>query len=170
MERNSSARYVTAFESPVGTLTVASDGAALTAVAFPLWRGKPRQTAAGERRDDLPVFGEARRWLETYFSGRDPGPIPPVRTGGSPFQELVWAELQRIPYGQVTTYGAIAGALEARTGRRQAAQAVGGAVGRNPVAILIPCHRVVGADGGLTGFGGGIDVKCALLKTEGVRL
>lgn len=163
-------RYTAAFESPVGLLTISSDGEAVTALDFPLWRGKPRAAADGERWEELPVFREAFRWLETYFSGRDPGPTPLIRTSGSAFQELVWAELRRIPYGQLTTYGDIARAIAGRTGRPQSAQAVGGAVGRNPAAILIPCHRVVGAGGSLTGFGGGLDVKTALLKSEGVDL
>lgn len=163
-------RYTTVFESPIGPLTIASDGEAVTALDFPLWRGEPRTAADGERREDLPIFRETRRWLEAYFSGRDPGSAPLLRTGGTPFQELVWEELRRIPYGCLTTYGAIARAIEDRTGRPQSAQAVGGAVGRNPIAILIPCHRVVGKNGSLTGFGGGLDAKIALLKSEGVDM
>lgn len=161
-------RYLTTVDSPVGLLTIASDGEAVIGLDFPLWRGKPRQIPAGERREDLPVFEAVRQWLRTYFAGEDPGPAPLIRTGGSPFQELVWAELRRIPYGQLTTYGEIARTIADRTGRPQSAQAVGGAVGRNPVAILIPCHRVVGTGDSLTGFGGGLDAKITLLRTEGV--
>lgn len=163
-------RYTSTFESPVGLLTIASNGEMITDLSFPLWRGKPRQIAAGEQREDLPVFDQTRRWLAVYFSRKDPGPTPPVCTDGSPFQELVWAELRKIPYGQLTTYGDIAKAIADKTGRPQSAQAVGGAVGRNPVAILIPCHRVVGTGGSLTGFGGGLEAKIALLKTEGVDM
>ena len=163
-------RYTAVFESPIGPLTIVSDGEAVTGLDFPLWRGAPRTAADGERREDLPIFRETRRWLETYFSGRDPGPAPLLRTGGTAFQELVWAELRNIPYGRLTTYGAIAGAIAEKTGRPQSAQAVGGAVGRNPVAILIPCHRVVGKNGSLTGFGGGLNAKVALLESEGVDM
>lgn len=162
--------YYTTVESPVGTLTVLSDGEAVTELDFPLWRGRPRPAAAGTRAPELPVLRQTERWLAAYFAGEDPGPVPPIRTAGTPFQERVWAKLRAIPYGEVTTYGSIADAIAAETGRRQSTQAVGGAVGRNPVAILIPCHRVVGSGGSLTGFGGGLDVKVRLLETEGVDM
>lgn len=163
-------RYCTTVESPVGTLTIVSDGEAVTALDFPLWRGSPRTATEGTAVPELPVFQQTKRWLAAYFAGEDPGPVPPIRTTGSAFQERVWAKLREIPYGQVTTYGSIARAIAAETGRRQSAQAVGGAVGRNPVAILIPCHRVVGSGGSLTGFGGGLDAKICLLETEGVDM
>ena len=162
--------YYTTVESPVGTLTVLSDGEAVTALDFPLWRGRPRTAPEGTEAPDLPVFQQTKRWLAAYFAGEDPGPVPPIRTAGTAFQERVWARLRAIPYGEVTTYGAIADAIAAETGRRQSAQAVGGAVGRNPVAVLIPCHRVVGSGGSLTGFGGGLDAKVRLLETEGVDM
>ena len=162
--------YYTTVESPVGTLTLVSDGEAVTALDFPLWRGCPRTAAEGTKAPDLPVFRQTERWLAAYFAGKDPGPVPPIRTAGTAFQERVWAKLRAIPYGEVTTYGRIAEAIAAETGRRQSAQAVGGAVGRNPVAILIPCHRVVGSGGSLTGFGGGLDAKICLLETEGVNM
>lgn len=163
-------RYYTTVESPVGTLSVVSDGEAVTALDFPLRRGRPRPAAEGTWAPDLPVFRQTERWLAAYFTGEDPGPVPPIRTAGSVFQERVWAKLREIPYGEVTTYGRIADAIAGETGRRQSAQAVGGAVGRNPVAILIPCHRVVGSGGSLTGFGGGLDAKVRLLETEGVDM
>ena len=163
-------RYYTTVESPVGTLTVVSDGEAVTALDFPLWRGHPRAAAEGTRAPELPVLRQTEQWLAAYFAGEDPGPVPPIRTAGTDFQERVWVKLREIPYGEVTTYGHIAEAIAAETGRRQSAQAVGGAVGRNPVAILIPCHRVVGSGGSLTGFGGGLDAKSCLLETEGVDM
>lgn len=163
-------RDYTTVESPVGTLTIFSDGEAVTALDFPLWRGRPRMAAGGTQATELPVLRQTELWLAAYFAGEDPGPTPPVRTAGTAFQERVWAKLRAIPYGEVTTYGAIADAIAAETGRRQSAQAVGGAVGRNPVAILIPCHRVVGSGGSLTGFSGGLDAKIRLLETEGVDM
>ncbi|MDY3281708.1 methylated-DNA--[protein]-cysteine S-methyltransferase [Dysosmobacter sp.] len=163
-------RYYTTVESPVGTLTVISDGEAVTGLDFPLRRGRPRPAPEGTRAPELPVLRQTERWLAAYFAGEDPGPVPPVRTEGTAFQERVWAKLRAIPCGEVTTYGRIADAIAAETGRRQSAQAVGGAVGRNPVAILIPCHRVVGSGGSLTGFGGGLDAKVRLLETEGVDM
>ncbi len=122
-------------------------------------------------KNDLSVFTEARRWLDRYFAGEKPVPDElPLRPAGSEFRQLVWAELRRISYGQTVTYGQIARAVEARTGRQACAQAVGGAVGHNPLGIIVPCHRVVGADGSLTGFAGGLDVKVALLGLEGVEI
>ena len=163
-------RYHTTVESPVGTLTIVSDGKAVTALDFPLWRGCPRTAPEGVEMPELPVFQQTKRWLAAYFAGEDPGPVPPIRTVGTAFQERVWARLRAIPYGEVTTYGRIAEEIAAETGRRQSAQAVGGAVGRNPVSILIPCHRCVGSGGSLTGFGGGLDAKVRLLETEGVDM
>ena len=163
-------RYYTTVESPVGTLTIFSDGEAVTALDFPLWRGRPRMAAGGTQATELPVLRQTELWLAAYFAGEDPGPTPPVRTAGTAFQERVWARRRAIPYGKLSTYGSIAKDIERETGRRQSAQAVGGAVGRNPVAILIPCHRCVGSGGSLTGFGGGLNIKVRLLETEGVDM
>ena len=107
------------------------------------------------------------RWLDLYFAGKEPDFSPALNPTGTTFQMLVWAILQTIPYGGTTTYGAIAKRLEKSTGKRMSAQAVGGAVGRNPISILIPCHRVIGADGSLTGYAGGLNKKEYLLRTEG---
>ena len=114
------------------------------------------------------MLAEAERWLAIYFSGRDPGAAPPVAFGNaSPFRRRVWELLRGIPYGQLTTYGKLAAQLERETGRAVSARAVGGAVGHNPVSLIIPCHRVVGADGGITGYAGGVGRKIALLELEG---
>ena len=110
-----------------------------------------------------------RRWLDVYFSGRKPDFTPPTAPAGTAFQQSVWEILRTIPYGETTTYGAIARRIEQNTGCRMSAQAVGGAVGRNPISILIPCHRVIGADGSLTGYAGGLDKKERLLQWEGAR-
>ena len=160
-------QYFIEYDSPLGQLTLLSDGVALTALYLETWRAKlgdPEATAPRE----LAIFDQARAWLDRYFAGEDPGPAPRLRTAGSPFQELVWAQLQKIPYGRLTTYGEIAKTLAEQTGKRVSAQAVGGAVGANPLAIVIPCHRVVGSGGNLTGYGGGLDKKLRLLELEGV--
>ncbi len=119
-------------------------------------------------REQSPGIVAARTWLDVYFEGRDPGALPPVRLRGTAFQEEVWACLAEIPYGQLTTYGAIARRIEEKRGRKTAARAVGVAVGRNPVSIIVPCHRVVGSSGSLTGYAGGLARKVKLLQLEGV--
>lgn len=156
--------------SPVGTLTLASDGESLTG----LWIQGQRYFAAGlsphaREAPELPALRAGERWLEAYFAGRRPEPSAlPLSPRGSDFQRLVWELLTRIPYGSVTSYGALARQAAARLGReRESARAVGGAVGRNPLSILIPCHRVLGADGSLTGYAGGLDAKLFLLRLEG---
>ena len=119
----------------------------------------------------MPVLGDACRWLDVYFSGREPDFTPKLHLIGSDFRQAVWALLLQIPYGQTTTYGALAKQLAEKQGRlRMSAQAVGGAVGHNRIAILIPCHRVVGTNGSLTGYAGGIDKKEKLLRMEHVNM
>ena len=123
---------------------------------------------------ELPVFEKTRRWLDSYFSGQVPDFLPPLSLKGTDFRMEVWEELLKIPYGKTVSYGEIAAAVARRRGLdRMSAQAVGGAVGHNPIAIIVPCHRVIGKDGSLTGYGGGLDKKTALLsleKAEGVKL
>lgn len=160
--------YVTMLSSPVGQLHLASDGEALTG----LWLEGQKYFAATlgldtEIRDGLPVFRQAAAWLDAYFAGEVPPALPPLAPKGSPFRQAVWKLLLEIPQGQTTTYGALAQRLREQ-GVFAAPQAVGGAVGHNPISILIPCHRVVGTDGSLTGYAGGIAVKRNLLKLEGV--
>ena len=156
----------------VGRLTLTSDGDALTGCWFEGGRFAGRDAATGlAEKNNLPVFVKARLWLDRYFAGERPvADELPLRPVGSEFRQLVWAELRRIPYGHTVTYGQVARAVETRTGRRACAQAVGGAVGHNPLGIIVPCHRVVGADGSLTGYAGGLDVKVALLGLEGVEI
>ena len=124
---------------------------------------------AAVERDDLPVFRQAAAWLDAYFAKQPLPDLPPLAPKGSDFRQVVWRLLLEIPYGQVTTYGALAQILRDR-GISAAAQAVGGAVGHNPISILIPCHRVVGADGSLTGYAGGVEKKRFLLALEGVDM
>ena len=153
--------------SPVGTLSLASDGLAITG----LWLEGQKYFAATLGPDtaeqaDIPVFCQAKAWLDDYFAGRRPGAPPSLAPEGSPFRKAVWSLLLEIPYGETTTYGALSAALRSR-GISASPQAVGGAVGHNPISILIPCHRVVGADGSLTGYAGGVEKKRRLLELEG---
>ena len=158
-------KYTCHYPSPLGGVTLASDGTALTGLWFDgqKYFGQGLDGAPEER--ELPVFVEAARWLDLYFSGRDPGFTPPLRPAGTPFQLSVWAALSRIPFGGTATYGEIARELGRGEGRGTSARAVGGAVGRNPISLMIPCHRVVGS-GGLTGYAGGLDRKARLLALE----
>ena len=157
--------YTAHYTSPLGGITLASDGMTLTGLYFDGERDFPDLSAAHKK--DLPVFGEAMHWLDLYFAGKEPDFSPALNPTGTAFQQAVWEILRTIPYGGTTTYGAIAKRLEKVTGKRMSAQAVGGAVGRNPISILIPCHRVIGADGSLTGYAGGLDKKQYLLVLEG---
>lgn len=145
-----------------------SDGKVLTGLCFEGSRNRARHDAGTYRRD-LPVFRETRRWLDAYFSGRRPDFAPPCRIDGlTPFRRDVMDALLGVPFGRTTTYGAIAAGIARRRGiPKMSAQAVGGAVGWNPLCILVPCHRVVGANGALVGYGGGLRNKTALLELEG---
>lgn len=161
--------YFTEYESElIGGLTLASDGEAITGC----WFDNNRYFGYGvegemRRRDDLAVFGQARAWLDRYFAGECPDPRElPLAARATEFQMRVREAMLDIPYGETTTYGDIAKRLERETGRRQSARAVGGAVGHNQLCLIVPCHRVVGASGSLTGFGGGISTKVKLLEHE----
>lgn len=156
--------YSAVLSSPLGPLFLCCDEAGLTRLEF-----APERMPVPSTAELSPILQQTARWLEVYWSGRDPGPLPPLHLQGTPFQLAVWELLRAIPYGRTTTYGALARQLAAQTGRpRMSAQAVGGAVGRNPAAILIPCHRVLGADGSLTGYAYGLEVKRSLLALEGI--
>lgn len=162
-------RYTFEYASPIGVLMLASDGDNITG----LWMKEQKYFAstlgknAGEKK--LPVFIEAKNWLDSYFNGENPSMTLPLRPEGSGFRQAVWDMLCAIPYGSVVTYGDIAKAMAAKAGlSTMSAQAVGGAVGHNPISIFIPCHRVVGTNGSLTGYAGGIDKKILLLNLEGI--
>lgn len=158
---------ITHYVSPLGGLTLASDGEALTGLWFDGQKHFPEFSPEIRREIPLPVFEQTKRWLNLYFSGSAPDFTPPLRPCGTPFQETVWERLRAIPYGHTVTYGELASWTAERLGRaRMSARAVGNAVGRNPVALLIPCHRVVGADGNLTGYAAGLDTKARLLSLE----
>lgn len=161
-------QYIYKYSSPLGGMTLASDGDAITGAWFDGQKYYGTTLAGEPCVADLPVFGEAAAWLDRYFRGDRPGAMPAVRLEGSAFRMAVWDILRQIPYGQVVTYGQIAEAMARRRGvARMSAQAVGGAVGHNPVSIFVPCHRVVGSDGSLTGYAGGMDRKVRLLEIEG---
>lgn len=152
----------------IGSLFVASDGRGIVGC----WFDNDRYFGCGVEeelvRDDAdPVLRQARAWLDRYFVGEAPDPRElPLAARATDFQMRVREAMLDIPYGETTTYGAIAKRIEEETGRRQSPRAVGGAVGRNPLCLIVPCHRVVGSAGNLTGFGGGIDTKVALLEHE----
>lgn len=166
--------YTVRYASPLGELVLASDGESLIGVFFAGQKYDCATVSPDAKRiflaDEIPVLAQTRAWLDAYFAGKDPGAAPPVAQRGSKFRQRVWSILEEIPYGRLTTYGAIAQRIAAETGARASARAVGGAVGHNHVSIIVPCHRVVGASGSLTGFGGGLDRKIALLELEGVDM
>ena len=154
------------YRSPLGPMLLAADETGLTGTWFEGQKYFARGLADA-RPGTSDALAQAARWLDAYYSGREPDFLPPLRPRGSPFQLAVWRKLLEIPYGQTTTYGAIARAVASDEGRASVpAQAVGGAVGRNPLSVFIPCHRVVGASGSLTGYAGGLDRKIALLELE----
>ena len=158
--------YTAFYHSPLGDLTLAGDVDALTGLWFADRCPCNRMSVREEVVFDSLVFRQVERWLDRYFAGIDPGVAPAVRMAGSEFQQVVWTLLREIPYGETITYGELARRVALSSGRVvPSAQAVGGAVGRNPVSIIVPCHRVVGVHG-LVGYGGGIDRKAALLVME----
>ena len=156
--------YLTRYESPLGSILLAADGVGLTGLWFVGQKYFPSFSEGEALEEETPVLTEAIRWLNVYFSGASPDFLPPLHPQGNSFRQAVWNVLLTIPRGQTMTYGEIARRLNVRS-----AQAVGGAVGHNPVSILIPCHRVVGSDGSLTGYAGGLERKERLLQLEGAR-
>lgn len=155
--------------SGLGGITLAGGETALTG----LWFDGQKyfgSTIKGKCEEKLtPVFQDTMRWLDIYFSGKNPGFIPPVSFDSTPFRRAVWDVLLSIPYGTTVTYSDIAEKIAARRGiSSMSAQAIGGAVGHNPISVIVPCHRVVGKSGCLTGYAGGIDKKLRLLQLEGV--
>lgn len=159
------------FLSPLGEMLIAADETGLTG----LWFSGQKYFAQGldpeSKEKALPVFDQAEQWLRIYFSGREPDFSVPLHFIGTHFQKEVWKLLCDIPYGQTTTYGELARKLAAsRKLPHMSAQAVGGAVGHNKISILVPCHRVMGSDGSLTGYAGGLDKKRQLLTLEHILI
>lgn len=164
--------YIHHYQSPLGAMTMSSNGEALTG----LWFDSSQQNSSslkGVKREKTnnssKVFDEAEEWLNIYFTGRAPDFMPNISLDGTEFQKAVWDILLSIPYGEIMTYGEIADQIAKERGiKRMSAQAVGGAVSHNPIALIIPCHRVVGKNNNLTGYAGGLEKKIELLKLEGV--
>lgn len=156
--------FLTHYASPLGPILLAADETGLTGLWFEGQKYFPSFLGVDYQEKETPILTETARWLDVYFSGKDPDILPPLHPQGSPFRQTVWDILLTIPRGQTMTYGEIARRLGVHS-----AQAVGGAVGHNPISILIPCHRVVGSDGSLTGYAGGLDRKTRLLQLEGAR-
>ncbi len=159
--------YTATYHSPLGNILLAADDEGLIG----LWFQGQKFFAQGLAKDaialETPVLQAAMQWLDGYFSGVSPCSSLPLRPQGTPFQQAIWQLLLEIPYGQTLTYGQLARQYATKTGlASMSAQAVGNAVGRNPIALLIPCHRVVGAKGTLTGYAGGVDKKHFLLQLE----
>ena len=155
--------YIQHYDSPLGDILLAADEIGLTGLWLDGQKYFARDLSAECVERETPILAEAKRWLDIYFTGREPDFLPPLHPIGSAFRQAVWKILLQIPYGKTTTYGEIARQLAQP---RMSAQAVGGAVGHNEIAIIIPCHRVVGTNGSLTGYAGGIAIKERLLRLE----
>lgn len=164
-------QYTATYLSPLGKILLAADDIGLTGLWFDGEKFYAKNLAPEHEEKEVPVLGEAKHWLDLYFSGTNPEFMPPIHMIGSTFQLSVWNILKQIPYGETTTYGEIAKQIAASRGKgRMSAQAVGGAVGHNEISIIVPCHRVVGTNGSLTGYAGGVDKKVRLLTLEGVNM
>ena len=163
--------FIQHYDSPLGGILLAADESGLTGLWFDGQKYFARTLPADRVERESTVLTEAKRWLDIYFSGREPDFMLPLHPIGSAFRQAVWELLLQIPYGQTTTYGEIARKLAEKQGlARVSAQAVGGAVGHNEISIIIPCHRVVGTNGSLTGYAGGIHKKVQLLELERVDM
>ncbi len=163
-------QYTSNYKSKIGDIVLASDGKRLTGLWF---IGQKYFAATLEKNHiekNLPIFRQAKKWLDIYFSGKKPDFMLPLSFDGiSSFKKRVWEIMIEIPFGATSTYGTIAKQIETETGKKVAAQAVGGAVGHNPISIIIPCHRVLGSNNNLTGYAGGMNKKIELLKNEGIN-
>lgn len=159
--------YTQRYDSPLGKMLLAADSAGLTGVWFDGEKYFAYHLATPHEEKDTPFLQQTKRWLDLYFNGKEPDFAVPLHFTGTDFQNEVWHLLCTIPYGQTTTYGEIAKRIAAQRGlARMSAQAVGGAVGRNEISIIVPCHRVIGSNGSLTGYAAGLDKKIKLLSLE----
>ena len=157
---------MTCYDSPLGRLLLCADGGGLTALRFE-WQKAPWASRCADAPDGGEVLIAACRWLDEYFSGRVPEVMPPLHADGTAFQKEVWQLLTEIPYGKTVSYGDLASEIARQRGKEKfSAQAVGQAVGKNRISLILPCHRVIGQDGSLTGYAAGIETKRALLKME----
>ncbi len=162
-------QYISYYHSPMGRMLLTGDVIGLTGVWFDGAKYSVDCLEDEQEEKELPVFGQTKEWLNIYFSGGKPDFTPYLHMIGSAFQLAVWEILLQIPYGKTTTYGEIASKIAKQRGMsKMSAQAVGGAVGHNKISIIVPCHRVIGANGSLTGYAGGLDKKEYLLTLEGI--
>lgn len=164
-------QYISHYQSPIGGILLAADETGLTGLWFEGQKYFALYLDKEHKKKEVPVFETAKRWLDIYFSGKEPDFQVPLHFTGTDFQNEVWEILYSIPYGNTMTYGEIAKKIAEKRGlKRMSAQAVGGAVGHNEISIIVPCHRVVGSNGSLTGYAGGIEKKAELLKLEKVDM
>ena len=157
--------YYNIYKSPLGNLYLLANGDKLIGLYFENQIEALNKKLKLEKRD-LEIFSISKNWLTIYFSGKDPDFLPPIKLIGSDFSEKIWQELLKIPYGSSKTYGQISQEIFAN---KKYSQTLGGAVGRNPISIIVPCHRVIGSDGRLTGYAGGLERKKFLLDLEGIN-
>ncbi len=163
--------YTNKYPSPLGTITIACDEKAIIGLWFDGQKYFGNILPDEIETKEHPLLKEANRWLDIYFSGQEPDFLPPLRYGSTKFRKMVCDIMLTIPYGKTMTYGEIASIIARNLDiPRMSAQAVGGAVGHNPISLMIPCHRVVGANGNLTGYAGGIDLKARLLELENAEI
>lgn len=155
--------YFSYYQGPLGQMLMTSDGSHLLSLDFEDGKYIPKELKNFQDKSDLAVFIQTKRWLDLYFKGQVPDFLPPTKLEGTEFRKKVWAELVKIPYGTSKTYGDLSQEIFAN---KKYSQALGGAVGHNPISIIVPCHRVLGADGQLTGYAGGLDKKKYLLDLE----
>lgn len=164
-------QYTNYYHSPIGNITLASNGDKLTGLWFNNQKYYANTLTLEHEEKNLPIFDQTKKWLDIYFHKKEPNFTPPLYLNASPFRLAVWEILRAIPYGKTITYGEIAKkiAIQQKV-QSMSAQAVGGAVGHNPISIIIPCHRVIGTNGSLTGYAGGINKKISLLLIEGLDI
>ena len=163
--------YTAHYDSPLGGITLASNGDTLIGLWFDGQKYYADALDTDHEEKELPIFEQTKKWLDIYFSGKSPDFTPPLNMKTTEFRKAVWEVMLTIPYGKTMTYGEIAEQIAKRNGiKRMSAQAVGGAVGHNSISLIIPCHRVVGTDGSLTGYAGGIQKKEKLLEMEGADM
>lgn len=163
--------YIYRYYSPLGGITLSSNGTELTGLWFDGQKYFGDTLGEEYEEKNLPIFEETARWLDIYFSGKSPNFTPPLSMETTPFRKAVWKIMLTIPYGRTLTYGEIAKEIAKQKGLpKMSAQAVGGAVGHNSISLIVPCHRVVGTNGSLTGYAGGIDKKVKLLTLEKVNM
>ncbi len=161
--------YTHHYDSPLGGILMSSDGEVLTGLWFDGQKYFADTLSEEHTAKNLPIFEQTDHWLDVYFRGKPPDFIPPLNMKATPFRKAVWEILLSIPFGHTMTYGEIAGRLAKQKGLpSMSAQAVGGAVGHNPISLIIPCHRVIGSNGNLTGYAGGLEKKRSLLAMESI--